>query len=179
MENERSFYCSLELTLCFCKNHATTPPCIRCPHNLFPWDFACKILYAFFLSSCMRLVLTIFFFLWLYSPILGLGCLHETFRFISVTRSRTVGRTPWTGDQLVARPLLTAPGWLWWWRSWWNERVFAGETEVLGDNLLRRHIVHHKSYLPDPDANPGRRGGKLETNRLSCGAALALLYDHS
>jgi hypothetical protein len=35
----------------------------------------------------------------------GLGRLHETFRFTSVTRSRTVGRTPWTGDQLVARPL--------------------------------------------------------------------------
>jgi hypothetical protein len=50
------------------------------------------------------------FFLWLYSPSMGLGRLHETFRFISVTRSRTVGRTPWTGDQLVARPLLTAPG---------------------------------------------------------------------
>jgi hypothetical protein len=29
---------------------------------------------------------------------------------VSVTRSRTVGRTPWTGDQLVATPLLTAPG---------------------------------------------------------------------
>jgi hypothetical protein len=53
----------------------------------------------------------IFFFLWLYSPILALGRLQgETFRFISVTRSRAVGRTPWTGDQLVARPLLTAPG---------------------------------------------------------------------
>jgi hypothetical protein len=51
-----------------------------------------------------------FFFLWLDSPILGLGRLHETFRFISVTRSRTVGRTPWTGDRLFARPLLTAPG---------------------------------------------------------------------
>jgi hypothetical protein len=50
------------------------------------------------------------FFLWFYSPILGLGCLHETFRFISVTRSRTVGRTFWTGDQLVARLLLSAPG---------------------------------------------------------------------
>jgi hypothetical protein len=50
------------------------------------------------------------FFLWLYSPILGLGRLHETFRFISVTRSRTVGSIPWTGDQLVARSLLTAPG---------------------------------------------------------------------
>jgi hypothetical protein len=50
------------------------------------------------------------FFLWLCSPILGLGRLHETFRFISVTKSRTAGRTPWTGDQLVVRPLLTAPG---------------------------------------------------------------------
>jgi hypothetical protein len=50
------------------------------------------------------------FFLWLYSPILDLFRLHETFRFISVSRSRTVSRTPWTGDQLVARTLLTAPG---------------------------------------------------------------------
>jgi hypothetical protein len=48
--------------------------------------------------------------LWLHGPILGLGRLHETFCFSSVTRSRTVGRTPWTGDQLITRPLLTAPG---------------------------------------------------------------------
>jgi hypothetical protein len=40
---------------------------------------------------------------------MGLGHLHETFRFTSVTRSRTVGRTPWTNVQFVARPLLTAP----------------------------------------------------------------------
>jgi hypothetical protein len=46
---------------------------------------------------------------WLYSPILGLSRLHETFRFITISRSRTVGRTPWTGDQLVGRTLLTAP----------------------------------------------------------------------
>jgi hypothetical protein len=39
-------------------------------------------------------------------PNSGLGHLHETFRFTSVARSRTVGRTPWTGNQLVARPLL-------------------------------------------------------------------------
>jgi hypothetical protein len=39
----------------------------------------------------------------------ALGRLHEDFRFVSVTRFRTVGRTPWTGDQLVARPLLTPP----------------------------------------------------------------------
>jgi hypothetical protein len=58
---------------------------------------------------CVGLIVK-FCFLWLYSPILGLGRLHEAFRFISVSRSRTVGRIPWTGDQLVARPLLTAPG---------------------------------------------------------------------
>jgi hypothetical protein len=41
---------------------------------------------------------------------MGLGRLNETFRFISVTRSTTISVTPWTGDQLVARPLLTVPG---------------------------------------------------------------------
>jgi hypothetical protein len=38
-------------------------------------------------------------------PNSGLCRPHETFRFTSVTKSRTVGRTPSTGDQLVARPL--------------------------------------------------------------------------
>jgi hypothetical protein len=49
-------------------------------------------------------------FLWLYSPILGLGRLHKTFRYISVTRRRTVGWTPWTSDQFLARPMLPALG---------------------------------------------------------------------
>jgi hypothetical protein len=38
-------------------------------------------------------------------PNLGLGRLHETFRFTSVTISKRVGRSPLTGDQLVVRPL--------------------------------------------------------------------------
>jgi hypothetical protein len=39
--------------------------------------------------------------LWVYSPLLDLGCF---FNFLSLY---TDGRTPWTGDQPVARPLLT------------------------------------------------------------------------
>jgi hypothetical protein len=52
------------------------------------------------------------------------------------------------------------------------ELRLAGETEILGENLLQHHFVHHKSHLPDPGSNPGRRGGKPATNRLSYSAAI-------
>jgi hypothetical protein len=55
--------------------------------------------------------------------------------------------------------------------------VLVGETEVLGENLSRRHSVHHKSHLADPGENPGRRGREPATNRFSHGAAqLSSIY---
>jgi hypothetical protein len=42
----------------------------------------------------------------------------------------------------------------------------AGETEVLGEDLLQCRFVHPKPHML-PDANPDPRGGKPATNRLS------------
>jgi hypothetical protein len=48
----------------------------------------------------------------------------------------------------------------------------AGETEVLGENLPQRQFCPLQNPTwPDPGLNPGRRGGKPATNRLSYGAA--------
>jgi hypothetical protein len=51
----------------------------------------------------------------------------------------------------------------------------AGETEVLGENLPQRPFCPSQNHTwPDPGLNPGRRGGKPATNRLSYGAAFLL-----
>jgi hypothetical protein len=49
----------------------------------------------------------------------------------------------------------------------------AGETEVLEENLPRRHFYRPKSHLTRPgiETGPPRRGGKPTTNRFSYGAA--------
>jgi hypothetical protein len=52
----------------------------------------------------------------------------------------------------------------------------AGETEVLGENVPQRHFVLHKSHLPNPGSNSGRRSGKPATNRLSYGAAFVCYF---
>jgi ABC-type polysaccharide transport system permease subunit len=54
-------------------------------------------------SLLIRTVYLILFFfsIWLYSPLLGLVC------FFSFLILYTISRTPWTGDQLVTRPLPT------------------------------------------------------------------------
>jgi hypothetical protein len=45
------------------------------------------------------------------------------------------------------------------------------EPEVFGENMPQCRFVNHKPHMLCPDANPGRRGGKPATNRLSYGTA--------
>jgi hypothetical protein len=48
----------------------------------------------------------------------------------------------------------------------------AGETQVLGENVSQRQFCPSQNPTwPDPSLNPGRRGGKPATNRLSYCAA--------
>jgi hypothetical protein len=54
---------------------------------------------SFYLPVCLSLCLSVC--LWLYSPLLDLGL------FLSFLILQTVGRSPWTSDHPVARPLPT------------------------------------------------------------------------
>jgi hypothetical protein len=56
----------------------------------------------------------------------------------------------------------------------------AGETEVVGENLPQRHFCPSQNPTwPDPGLNPGRRGVKPATNRLSYGVAKVGGYLHA
>jgi hypothetical protein len=89
-------------------------PILLVPNTLFPVVIQLFVLIYLFndasgSSGCiapngrMIIYLSIYLsiYLWLYSPLLGLG------RFFSFLNLNTVGRTAWTGDQPVTRPLPT------------------------------------------------------------------------
>jgi hypothetical protein len=55
----------------------------------------------------------------------------------------------------------------------------ARKTEVLGENLPQRNFCPSQNPTwPDPGLNPGRRGEKQATNRLSYGSALQAYILH-
>jgi hypothetical protein len=59
--------------------------------------------------------------------------------------------------------------------QWWND-IFAGETEVLRENLPSATLSTTNPIWIDPGANPGLRGERPATNRLSHGTALGRTY---
>jgi hypothetical protein len=84
----------------------------------------------------------------------------------------------WIVRLLALRPLLadcTSLG-CWWrglWRSSWNGD-WQVKPKFSENNLPQRHFCpsQNPTWL-EPGLNPGRRGGKHATSRLSYGAALA------
>jgi hypothetical protein len=65
-------------------------------------------------------------------------------------------------------PLLaycTCPGWLWRWRVWWNEN-WQGKPMYSEKTCPSATSSTINLTWPDSGSNPGRRGGKLATNRL-------------
>jgi hypothetical protein len=63
------------------------------------------------------------------------------------------------------------PGWLWWWRIWWNEDR-QGNPKYSEKTCPSATLSTTNPTWPDPGLNPRRRGGKPATNRLSYGAAI-------
>jgi hypothetical protein len=57
--------------------------------------------------------------------------------------------------------------------QWWND-IFAGETEVLGENLPSATLSTTNPTWIDPGANPDLRGERPATNRLSHGTAAVI-----
>jgi hypothetical protein len=68
----------------------------------------------------------------------------------------------------------TCPGWLWWWRIWWNED-WQGKPTYSEKTCPSATLSSTNPTWPDPGLNPGRRGGKPATNSLSYGAAKEML----
>jgi hypothetical protein len=63
----------------------------------------------------------------------------------------------------------TSPGW-WLWRNWWNEE-WQGKPKYSEKTYPSVTLSTTNPTWLDPGLNPGRRGGKPVTNRLSYGAA--------
>jgi hypothetical protein len=100
----------------------------------------------------------------------GYGCCVHQFSVASELRLRLIrfffnsnggGWSPnWVHS---ARRPLTCPGWLWWWRIWWNED-WQGKPKYSKKTCPSVTLFTTNPTWPDPGLNPGRYGGKPATN---------------
>jgi hypothetical protein len=67
-------------------------------------------------------------------------------------------------------PIVPAPdeGWGWLWSNWWNED-WQRKPKCSENTCPSATLSTTNPTWPDPGSNPGRRGGKPATNRLSYG----------
>jgi hypothetical protein len=69
--------------------------------------------------------------------------------------------------------IVACPGWLWWWRIWWNED-WQGKPKYSEKTCPSATLSTTNPTWRDPGSNTGHRGGKPATNRLSYGPAVKL-----
>jgi hypothetical protein len=76
-------------------------------------------------------------------------------------------------------PIVPAPDdrWGWLWSNWWNEDR-QGNPKYSEKTCPGATLSTTNPTWPDPASNPGRRGGKPATNRLSYGVAVSIHYWH-
>jgi hypothetical protein len=74
-------------------------------------------------------------------------------------------------------PIVQAPDdrWGWLWSNWWNED-WQGKPKYSEKTCPSATLSTTNPTWTDPGLNPGRRGGKPVTNRLSYGTALQPHY---
>jgi hypothetical protein len=75
-------------------------------------------------------------------------------------------------------PTVPAPDdkWGWLWRNWWNED-WQGKPKYSEKTCPSDTLSTTNPTWLDPGSNPGRRGGKPATNRLSYGADMGTKED--
>jgi hypothetical protein len=74
-------------------------------------------------------------------------------------------------------PIVPAPDdrWWWLWRNWWN-KDWQGKPKYSEKTCPSATLCTTNPTWLDPGLNPGRRGGKPATNRLSYGATYNEYY---
>jgi hypothetical protein len=78
------------------------------------------------------------------------------------------------GTSATNWPIVPAPDDRWWkWTSRWNEYC-QGKQKYLEKTYLSATLSTTNPTLPDLGSNPGRRGGKPATNRLSYDTARSI-----
>jgi hypothetical protein len=104
--------------------------------------------------------------------------------FLTVTQAAS-WTPPWIKYTRHYWPIVPAPDnkWGWFWRNWWNED-WQGKPKYSKKTCPSATLSTTNPTSLDPGLNPGRRGGKPATNRLTYGAApgallLKLLYSYS
>jgi hypothetical protein len=140
--------------------------CLDLPNGILPLRFMTKIVYIFvFLPGnatyCFHRIL-----------LCSINSIIDEFFFLIriVVGGVQTGSIRHDGHWMA---YCTCPGWLRSWRIWWN-KDWQWKPKYSEKTYPSTTLSTTNPTWPDPGWNPGRRGGKTATNRLSYGAVIII-----